>query len=513
MLASYIGENFFPSQNAQLNTIETFVVWAGSFAMRPIGGILFAYIGDVYSRKLAVYIALICISCGTGLIGCIPSYDSIGITATILMTILRLIQGLAVGGQFVGTMIYVNEHAPVEERAYYGSINFGATLFGSLFSNLILIVLTLFFDDTKITNYAWRLPFIGGLLFLPLGIWLHNHAPDTTATFDHVELPQSSSPYSSSEEEEEQEDINHGSISINADRINEEKKIDNQGITTIITSSDGFSKNETREVILDNSPSTMINSTDTPTIVEFTQKNNKKKIFLYEVLKHDWGKMIVLASIVGIWSTAYYTMYVWMITYLKDFRIDSPIDDRYNINATWTFILAILVPMVGYFTDKAGVVQTMTFGCILSSLTTIIGFTMLKYANMNENPNDIYLYWFFQAPSTLALAVVAAPLSTFVSALNYKSPFNYTFLAASYNIAQVMFGGVSPIVATALIHTFDGYGPCLWILACNLLGLFGCIYVLFFNKTLYDNVNVGISGKKEVNSIKNQYVSVTDQSI
>merc|ERR1712146_663928 len=99
---------------------------------------------------------------------------------------------------------------------------------------------------------------------------------------------------------------------------------------------------------------------------------------------------------------------------------------------------------------------------------------MLQKANIDENPNDIYLMWFFQGPVSLAMAFVAAPMGTFVSALNYTSPFNYTFLAASYNIAQVMFGGVSPVVATALIHTFEGYGPCLWIIACNLLGLVGC---------------------------------------
>ena len=532
LLASYIGETFFPTENKQLYIIETFVVWAGSFAMRPIGGVIFAYIGDKYSRKLAVYLALMCISFGTGLIGCIPSYDTIGITATILMTVLRLVQGLAVGGQFVGTMIYVNEHAPVKERAYYGSVNFGATLLGSLFANVILIILSSVFTDTQITDYAWRIPFIGGLLFLPFGIWLHNHAPDTNANtnvnanaaFDHLELLQTSS------EEENEDQIDYcDDPKIAVDNLKDEEEkvmkepedvLDNIAIENLTctslndsgsTSSDGLlsgikndnhnnsqqdnNKKEKMKILSSlnmnsSTPTTTVNDIDTMIQVAV---ENKTKFFLWEVLKHDWGKMLVLASVVGIWSTAYYTMYVWMITYLREFRVDSPIEARYNINATWTLFLSIVIPLIGSFTDKIGVVQTMTFGTIFASFTAILGFIMLQKANINENPNDIYLLWFFQGPVSLAMAFVAAPLSTFVSALNCTSSFNYTFLAASYNLAQVLYGGVSPIVATALIHTFNGYGPCIWIITCNLLGLVGLAYVLFFNKSLYHNVNIGAS--------------------
>ncbi|HQQ09215.1 MAG TPA: MFS transporter, partial [Novosphingobium sp.] len=118
-LAAIIGKTFFPSGNA---TLETLLVWAGfavGFGFRPLGAVLFGYLGDKLGRKYTFLVTVTLMGIATAGVGLIPSAASIGYAAPALVLLLRILQGLALGGEYGGAAVYVAEHAPPEKRGYF----------------------------------------------------------------------------------------------------------------------------------------------------------------------------------------------------------------------------------------------------------------------------------------------------------------------------------------------------------------------------------------------------------
>ncbi|ETO33091.1 major facilitator superfamily protein [Reticulomyxa filosa] len=106
-LAKQISVNFFPKGEASVQLLATYGVFAGAFVARPLGGIVFGVIGDKYGRKQALQLSMLVMFVATLIMGCLPTYHTIGIGAPVLLTILRLIQGFSVGGQLVGSMLFL----------------------------------------------------------------------------------------------------------------------------------------------------------------------------------------------------------------------------------------------------------------------------------------------------------------------------------------------------------------------------------------------------------------------
>ncbi|PWY57686.1 MFS transporter [Legionella qingyii] len=164
-MAPIIGAKFFPQGLAGNATIEALIVFAAGFLCRPLGGIFFGYFGDTRGRAKTLRISILIITMSTFLVGVIPSYEAIGLTAPILFILLRLIQGVSIGGEYSGIMIYLAESAPHGKRGFITSFAaIGANL-GFLLATVTLMLLHLFFTDEAITNWAWRVPFL--LIGLP----------------------------------------------------------------------------------------------------------------------------------------------------------------------------------------------------------------------------------------------------------------------------------------------------------------------------------------------------------
>ncbi|MDB5192732.1 MAG: transporter [Segetibacter sp.] len=158
-LATIISTKFFPSENPTAALLSTLATFAAGFVVRPFGALFFGRLGDLIGRKYTFLVTLVLMGLSTFLIGCIPSFETIGYAAPILVLLLRLLQGLALGGEYGGAATYVAEHSPVNERGYWTSwIQTTATV--GLFISLLVIILTKgAMDEESFDNWGWRVPF------------------------------------------------------------------------------------------------------------------------------------------------------------------------------------------------------------------------------------------------------------------------------------------------------------------------------------------------------------------
>jgi MFS family permease len=158
-LAVVISTKFFPSDNPSAAFLSTLATFAAGFVVRPFGALFFGRLGDLIGRKYTFMVTLLLMGGATFLIGCIPSYETIGFLAPLLVLILRLLQGLALGGEYGGAATYVAEHAPVGQRGYWTSwIQTTATV--GLFISLMVILATKnILTPEQFDDWGWRVPF------------------------------------------------------------------------------------------------------------------------------------------------------------------------------------------------------------------------------------------------------------------------------------------------------------------------------------------------------------------
>jgi MHS family proline/betaine transporter-like MFS transporter len=171
-LAHVIAENFFPAEDEIAGLLAAFAVFAVGYLMRPIGGILIGHIGDRHSRKLALILSVGGMAVPTVLIGLLPTYATIGIAAPILLVLLRVAQGLSVGGEYVGSMVFLVESAPENRRGLYGAFCAAGAVCGILVGSTVAAVLQAVFDPAEVEAWAWRLPFLAGGLLALVGFLL-----------------------------------------------------------------------------------------------------------------------------------------------------------------------------------------------------------------------------------------------------------------------------------------------------------------------------------------------------
>ena len=171
-LAVIIGQQLFPSDAGASALINTLAIFAAGFIVRPFGALVFGRLGDLIGRKYTFLLTLVLMGGSTFLIGLIPSYSSIGYAAPILVLILRLVQGLALGGEYGGAATYVAEHAPVGRRGFFTSwIQTTATL--GLFLSLGVIVMTKnLLGAEKFADWGWRIPFLVSIVLVGVSIYI-----------------------------------------------------------------------------------------------------------------------------------------------------------------------------------------------------------------------------------------------------------------------------------------------------------------------------------------------------
>jgi MFS family permease len=171
-LATILSTQFFPAGNPTANFLKTLATFAVGFAVRPFGALVFGRIGDLVGRKFAFLVTLLIMGGSTAAIGFLPGYDRIGLAAPVILVLLRLLQGLALGGEYGGAAVYVAEHAPVGKRGYYTAfIQTTATL--GLFISLIVILATrAFVGEEAFKVWGWRIPFLLSILLVGMSYYI-----------------------------------------------------------------------------------------------------------------------------------------------------------------------------------------------------------------------------------------------------------------------------------------------------------------------------------------------------
>lgn len=166
-LATTISHVFFASDDATTQLLKTFAVFAVAFAFRPLGGLVFGILGDRWGRKRTLSMTIIIMTVATLLIGLLPSYESIGIWAAVLLTIIRCVQGFSAGGEYAGACAFVIEHSPDNRRAFFGSVGSSTTFLSFAMAAIMVALLQSVLSSGQMIDWGWRIPF---LLSAPFGI-------------------------------------------------------------------------------------------------------------------------------------------------------------------------------------------------------------------------------------------------------------------------------------------------------------------------------------------------------
>ncbi|MGB3796749.1 MAG: MFS transporter [Alteraurantiacibacter sp.] len=171
-LASLIGAAFFPSGN---ETLQTLLVWAGfavGFGFRPLGAILFGFLGDRLGRKYTFLVTVTLMGIATAGVGLIPTAATIGIAAPVIVLLFRILQGLALGGEYGGAAIYVAEHAPPEKRGFYTSFIQASVVGGFVLSIIVVLTCRALIPPEEFAAWGWRIPFLLSLILLAISLWM-----------------------------------------------------------------------------------------------------------------------------------------------------------------------------------------------------------------------------------------------------------------------------------------------------------------------------------------------------
>lgn len=172
-----IAKHFFP--DSDLAELMAMAVFAAGFLVRPLGAVAFGSIGDRYGRRIALVIGILTMAIPTACIGLLPTYETIGITATILLAIIRLVQGFALGGEFSGCIAYIVEHSPPEKRGIAGSAAFVSMCIGILMGTFTAMFMSLIMSPEALFDWGWRLPFIAGLFIGLVGLYIRMHLSES----------------------------------------------------------------------------------------------------------------------------------------------------------------------------------------------------------------------------------------------------------------------------------------------------------------------------------------------
>ena len=189
--ALVFGKIFFPSIDPALATVAAFATFGVGYVTRPIGAFFMGHIGDKFGRKKVLTMTLLLMGASTFAIGLLPTYQQVGITAPILLVVLRLLQGLSAAGEQAGANSMTLEHAPDHRRAFFTSFTLSGTQMGFILATIVFLPISTL-SEQDLLSWGWRIPFFLSAIVVAVGVWVRRTLPETPAFAEeaaHHETP------------------------------------------------------------------------------------------------------------------------------------------------------------------------------------------------------------------------------------------------------------------------------------------------------------------------------------
>lgn len=177
-MAVVLRDLFFPDADPVVGLIATYGVFAAGFIARPLGAVLFGWLGDKFGRRMALTVAVLMMAIPTGCIGLLPTYESIGVFAPVLLTLIRILQGLSLGGEFSGSMTFMVEHSPQAKRGFIGSMSMSSLIIGFMLGSVVANVFSSM-PEADFTRWGWRVPFLFGIVIGFVGFYIRSQCEES----------------------------------------------------------------------------------------------------------------------------------------------------------------------------------------------------------------------------------------------------------------------------------------------------------------------------------------------
>ncbi|MCL3993490.1 MFS transporter [Streptomyces lavenduligriseus] len=190
--ALVLGPLFFPTFSPVAGTLAAFATFGVGFIARPLGSVLFGHLGDRRGRRPVLVASLLLTGAATVAVGCVPSYDTIGVAAPLLLLVLRFLQGLGLGGEWGGAVLLTAEHAPAGRRALWSSFPQMGPAIGFGLANGVVLALSAALSDAEFARWGWRVPFWAAGALALAGLWLRSslaESPGFLEIDDHARVP------------------------------------------------------------------------------------------------------------------------------------------------------------------------------------------------------------------------------------------------------------------------------------------------------------------------------------
>jgi len=430
-LATILSQQFFPQTNPTAAFLSTLATFAAGFVVRPFGAIVFGRLGDLVGRKYTFLVTLILMGGSTFAIGIVPSYSSIGIFAPLIVLLLRLLQGLALGGEYGGAATYVAEHAPAARRGYYTSyIQTTATL-GLFVSIGVILAVRHWIGVEEFNSWGWRIPFILSSVLVGISIY--------------IRLRMKESPLFA--------------------------KLKAEGKTSKNPLKESFGKKENLMLVL----IALFGATAGQGVVWYTGQFYAMT-FIEKTCQVDFVQtrdIIAIALVIGTpffivfgaWSDRVGRKYIMMVGMILAVFLYRPIYREMMNQADLTKKIELTDqriegPVVSTDNASSSVIQKKIFADKTLATVTLIDGKETKKEILLGNTS----YWFMIALVTiqvLLVTMVYGPIAAFLVEL-FPTRIRYTSMSLPYHIGNGIFGGLTPFIATYLAGAFDDPLAGLW---------------------------------------------------
>mmetsp|Transcript_24571 Transcript_24571/g.36062 ORF Transcript_24571/g.36062 Transcript_24571/m.36062 type:complete len:572 (-) Transcript_24571:140-1855(-) len=400
-----IGQVFFPAQEGNIATMESFAVFGGAFLMRPVGGLLLGYLGDVYGRKKALTTSIFLMAFPTFAMGLLPSFQQAGYVSTVLLIVIRLLQGMSVGGQLMSSLVFTLENVPRKSWGLYGSFVLATGNFGVLMGSLVGSAVRDNLSEEDMISFGWRIPFLSGIVVSFAGFYLR-------WTDD------------GSEEEE------HGS-----------KQKQHNSSSSDYSGSVTPSSQDCESAI----------NGDTPNNNKVVAAQEKKNPILLLLAPSNLRPLLASAMVPMMWSAGFYLSFVWMAIYMTDL-CEHPVPHAFAVNSAALLLsVCLLFPIAGVLSDKYGRRTIMSIG----GMSLILFSPFLISAIGQGNP---WLSFVSQLFLGVCLSFWGSPMCAWLVE-SFEPEARLTSVSVGYNMAQAVVGGSTPALATYLVDAVGTTSP------------------------------------------------------